>query len=317
MSASNTPDTAPRPALPYRGRFAPSPTGPLHAGSLLSAVCSFLEARRHDGRWQVRIDDIDPPREVAGAADAILRSLDAHGLHADDSIVFQSRRQAAYLGALDRLRDAGVLFPCACSRRELRARATAGPNGPLYPGTCRDGLPPGREARAWRLRVNQAEDLFEDRFQGLVRTRLAETVGDFVVRRADGLLAYNLAAAVDDGSSDISHVIRGHDLLWCTPPQRLIQRALGLRSPEYGHLPVLVDLQGQKLSKQQGAPALDDRSAPANLWLALQRLQQEPPPALCRASLATLWQWAHAHWTPDRLLGQETIRIDHDEAIGD
>lgn len=296
-------DETETPAAPYCGRFAPSPTGPLHAGSLLSAICSYLEARRHTGRWLVRIDDIDPPRQLPGASDAILRSLDAHGLQPDAAVTFQSSRREQHLAALAELQAEGHLFDCGCSRSDLRAHGRPGPNGPLYPGTCRNGLPPGRQPRTLRLRVNQESDSFDDQFQGPIRTCLAETIGDFIVRRTDGLPSYHLAAAVDDGAGDISHVVRGHDLLWCTPPQRLIQRHLGLTSPLYAHLPVLVDTRGYKLSKQQGAAPLDDRQPGENLWLALQRLQQSPPADLRRASVDTLWQWAKTHWQPERLRG--------------
>ncbi|MCK8515944.1 tRNA glutamyl-Q(34) synthetase GluQRS [Methylonatrum kenyense] len=295
------------PAATYCGRFAPSPTGPLHAGSLLSAVCSYLDARRHNGRWLVRIDDIDPPREMPGASDAIRRSLEVHGLQPDAAVSFQSACRDRHLAAIAELRSRGHLFDCGCSRRDLRRHGRPGPNGPLYPGTCRHGLPAGREARTLRLRVDQERDSFDDQLQGPIRTCLAETVGDFIVRRSDGLPAYHLAAAVDDGGGHITHVVRGHDLLWCTPPQRLIQRLLGLSSPVYAHLPVLVDQHGFKLSKQQGAAPLDDRKPAANLWLALQRLRQAPPAALRRASVATLWQWARSHWQPERLRGLERI----------
>lgn len=291
----------------YRGRFAPSPTGPLHEGSLLTAVCSYLEAHRHGGQWQVRIDDIDPPREQAGAADAILRALELHGFRWDGPVRYQSRRCDNYQAALDTLRRDGLVFGCGCTRRELVAVARNGPNGLIYPGTCRNGLPPGRRTRAWRVRCGDAWVHFEDAFQGPVEASLAGSVGDFVIRRADGYFAYHLAAAVDDGSDGITDIIRGHDLLWCTPPQQHLQRLLGLHVPRYGHLPLLVDAAGQKLSKQQGARPLDDTRPGIQLWHALRRLRQAPPRDLLAANVDTLWEWAESYWDPAPLRGMTEV----------
>ncbi|MEX0872604.1 MAG: tRNA glutamyl-Q(34) synthetase GluQRS, partial [Aquisalimonadaceae bacterium] len=193
----------------YRGRFAPSPTGPLHFGSLVTAVGSLLEARRHQGSWTLRIDDIDPPREAPGATDAILRTLERFGFQWDGPVVYQSRRLDLYSEALDRLRRSAYAYGCACTRREIANVAVNGPNGLIYPGTCRQGLPPGRRTRAWRVRCDNTSIRFHDRFQGPMDTLLAETIGDFVVRRADGHFAYHLAAAVDDGSDGITHLVRG------------------------------------------------------------------------------------------------------------
>ena len=298
------PDTA---SGTYRGRFAPSPTGPLHFGSLLTAMASYLEARRNAGEWLLRIDDIDPPREQPGAADAIIRALNRFGFRWDGEIRYQSRSLARYRDALNRLREEGIAYGCTCTRRDIAAVARSGPNGLIYPGTCRHGLPPGRRTRAWRIRCGVARIRFEDRFQGAIDVSLADTVGDFVIRRADGHIAYHLAAAVDDGSDGISHVVRGHDLLWCTPPQHYLQQQLGLRQPRCGHVPVVVASNGQKLSKQNLAPPVDDERPIMELWRVLDALRQQPPPQLQRESLTRLWEWALQNWQPERLQGLTTL----------
>lgn len=286
----------------YRGRFAPSPTGPLHFGSLVAALGSCLEARRHHGDWLVRIDDIDPAREQAGAADAILRTLDRFGFVPDDDVLFQSQRLEAYADALTRLREHDAVFPCGCTRKEVLRLGMPGTNGVLYPGTCRHGLPRGREARTWRARATGRITL-DDGFQGAVHCDLASEIGDFLVRRADGWPAYHLAAAVDDIGSGITHVVRGHDLLLCTPPQLLLMGHLDGPAPQYAHLPLAVNSEGRKLSKQNLAQPLDDASPGPQLHAALCFLQQAPPHALARASVDELWDWALRHWDPSPLHG--------------
>lgn len=286
---------------PYRTRFAPSPTGPLHFGSLVAALGSYVRARQQGGEWHLRIDDLDPPREQPGAVDAIRRSLEAHGLFWDGAVVFQSSRDAAYGAALAQLRSADLAYPCGCTRREIMAVARPGPNGPIYPGTCAGGLPEGRQPRAWRLRCPHSPLRFDDALQGPVRCDPAETVGDFIIRRADGLWAYHLACAVDDGEYGYTEIVRGADLLWCTPPQILLQRALGLPTPGYLHLPVAVNAEGQKLSKQTHAPPLDDTQATGNLHRAARFLGQSPPETLQSASPQTFLDWALAHWEEKRV----------------
>lgn len=301
MSAS---DSSPASHAVYRGRFAPSPTGPLHFGSLLAALASFLEARAHQGHWLVRIEDIDPPREIAGAADAILHALEAFGLHWDESVRYQSQHVEAFEAALAQLRIAGRAHPCCCSRSEIAAATqTSTPPRPpgYYPGTCRQGLPPGRSARALRVDSRGGPVQFTDRLQGLQRHVLEEEIGDFIVRRADGFIAYQLAVVVDDAAQGITEVVRGSDLLDSTPRQLHLQRLLGLPRPTYAHLPVALDATGAKLSKQTGATPLDVHRPVTALWHALHFLHQAPPPALRRASLATLWDWAHAHWSLDQV----------------
>lgn len=284
---------------PYRGRFAPSPTGPLHSGSLLAAVASFLQARHQGGAWHVRIEDLDPPREVPGAADAILRTLDELGLRWDGEVVYQSRRHEAYRAALDALQRIGALYPCACTRKEVADSSLAGIDGPVYPGTCRAGLAPGRSARAWRVRTDDTPIVFTDRWQGRVERRLREHSGDFVARRADGLYAYQLAVVVDDAALGVSEVVRGVDLLESTPRQIYLQRLLDLPTPAYAHLPVAVNGQGEKLSKQTGAAAISARDAVPVLYRTLALLGQEPPAEICEGELAALWHWAITHWRPD------------------
>ncbi len=298
------------PVTRYRGRFAPSPTGPLHFGSLVAATGSYLEARHHHGEWWLRIDDIDPPREQPGAAAQILSALERFGFQWDGPVHYQHQRTAAYLEAIQRLRDLGAAYDCGCTRRDIAAAGREGPNGRIYPGTCRHGLPPGREPRSIRLLTRGLRVDFDDLLQGPVRCDLERELGDFVIRRADGFFAYHLAAAVDDGVHGITHVIRGHDLLWCTPPQIAIQRLLGLTSPSYGHLPIAVNAAGQKLSKQTFAPPLDADKAGDQLWQALMFLGQEPPDDLRRAPLRELWAWAHAHWAISRLRGRQQAVVD-------
>jgi glutamyl-Q tRNA(Asp) synthetase len=248
--------------LRYVGRFAPSPTGPLHAGSLVAALASWLDARAHGGRWLVRIEDVDRPRCVAGADALILEQLARCGLVADAPPVWQSQRGALYEAALARLVDAGAAYACACTRRDIDAalRALGRPrprHGELvYPGTCRTGLN-GRPARAWRLRTDAPPVEWQDRRLGAQRQDVEHAVGDFVLRRADGLWAYQLAVVVDDAEQGITHVVRGADLADNTARQILLQRRLGLPTPAYLHTPLVLGPNGEKLSKQNGATPLD------------------------------------------------------------
>lgn len=287
------------PDPPYCGRFAPSPSGPLHFGSLVAAVGSYLDARCRNGRWLLRIEDIDTPRNVAGAADDILRTLEAFGFAWDGALLYQSSRLSAYAEALARLLGAGLVYPCACSRKEIAdsARRPAIDGGLAYPGTCREGLPPGRSARAWRLRVDDRPLRFTDRLQGEIVQRLASDVGDFVLQRADGLFAYQLAVAVDDAFQGISAIVRGADLLASTPRQIWLQQCLGYPTPSYAHLPVASNAAGEKLSKQTLAPPLNVARAAGQLVQALAFLGQAVPSGLAKASVAEVWDWAFAHWS--------------------
>ncbi len=269
----------------YRGRFAPSPTGPLHAGSLVAALASWLDARAHQGRWLVRIEDVDTPRCVPGADHDILRQLAACGLHPDEPVWWQSQRGDAYAQALQQLVDAGHAYPCACSRKDiadaLRANGTPrARHGELvYPGTCRpcNGGLRGKPARAWRLQVNAPADVrWHDARLGPQTQDVTTEVGDFVLRRADGLWAYQLAVVVDDAAQGITHVVRGEDLADNTARQIVLQRALGLRTPAYRHTPLVRDAQGEKLSKQNGAQPLN-LSDPARALNAAAAVLGLPP----------------------------------------
>ena len=250
----------------YRGRFAPSPTGPLHAGSLVAALASWLDARAHGGVWLVRIEDVDTPRCVPGADQRILQQLAACGLCSDEPVAWQSQRGALYQQALDRLIRRGLAYPCACSRKDIEAALTAQGlvrerhHAAIYPGTCRPsrGGLRGREARAWRFLVPYDGTVhWTDRQLGPQTQDVAAEVGDFVLKRADGLWAYQLAVVVDDADQGITHVVRGADLADNTPRQILLQRALGLPTPAYWHTPLVLGANGEKLSKQNGALALD------------------------------------------------------------
>jgi glutamyl-Q tRNA(Asp) synthetase len=280
----------------YRTRFAPSPTGPLHFGSLVAAVGSFLEARSHGGEWHLRMEDVDAPRCSLAAADDILRALEAFGFAWDGEVIWQSRRRDAYAAALERLKVGEQVFPCACTRKELADSAIAADGATIYPGTCRQGLPPGRLARAWRLRVGNSRVSFEDAIQGRIDSYLEREAGDFIVLRADGLFAYQLAVVVDDAASGISHVVRGADLLASTARQIFLQQCLDLPTPGYAHLPVVLNGAGEKLSKQTLAAALDVSRPGRELCAALEFLGQQPPPQLRDAGVAEIWTWAGAHW---------------------
>lgn len=285
----------------YRGRFAPSPTGPLHFGSLVAALASCLDARAHGGEWLVRMEDLDAPRCVAGADAVILKTLDAFGFEWDGEVMYQGRRVEAYRAAFASLRERGDVFPCACTRRQLEGSARAIDGGQLYDGRCRNGLPAGASPRAWRVRVpDDGEIAFTDAVQGMLVQQLRRDVGDFVVLRADGLFAYQLAVVVDDGEQRISHIVRGADLLDSTPRQIYVQRLLGYATPIYAHVPVAVDADGEKLSKQTLAAPIDAaRPLPALLsaWNFLGQSWQDESPQ----QLSEFWQRAREMWRLDRV----------------
>lgn len=288
------------------GRFAPSPTGPLHFGSLVAALASCCDARAAGGRWLLRIEDVDLPRTRPGADASIQRTLEAYGFRWDGTVVRQSERTTLYRAALGALRDAGAVYPCACSRRALAAAAVGAGGERVYPGTCRAGLvgsPPGA-ALAWRLAIEPgaaARVAFHDRLQGPQVQDLAADVGDFVLQRADGLFAYQLAVVVDDAAQGVTHVVRGADLLASTPRQIYLQRRLGYPTPSYLHVPVAIDARGDKLSKQTRAAPLPDVALPP--LLAAWRFLDQPLDDGSRrpASVAEFWQHALTCWTPSRL----------------
>lgn len=301
----------PAPSAPYRGRFAPSPTGPLHFGSLVAALGSYLDARAQGGEWLLRIEDVDAPRTVPGAEASILNTLEALGFTWDGPVVRQSERLDVYHGALVRLQAEGLVYPCACTRSEIAARTSEASvdGGLLYPGTCRAGLPAGVAARAWRLRVPDREFAFVDRVQGAHRQNLEREVGDFVLLRADGQYAYQLAVVVDDALQGVNAVVRGVDLLDSTPRQMWLQECLGVPTPTYAHLPVAVNAAGEKLSKQTRAPAVDPRQGSRVLAEVMRFLGFDVPAGLRQAPLPEFWVWAQAAWSMANVLKVRAIHL--------
>ncbi len=292
-------------AVAVRGRFAPSPSGPLHFGSLVAALGSFLSARAQGGEWLLRIDNVDPPREVPGASDGILRTLENHYLLWDGPVLYQRQRFEAYEAALARLAADGHSYPCGCTRREISAASP----GHLYPGTCRNGLPPGRQARALRVYCDGQALCFDDRLQGRQCRRPGHEVGDFIVKRADGFYAYHLATALDDAFQRVSEIVRGADLLDATFPQLHLQGLLGLPRPDYLHLPVAVTREGKKLSKQTRAPAIDDGDPGETLSRALAFLGHPPPAELHGAPPVELLDWGIDHWRHENLPARKTLAV--------
>ena len=291
----------------YVGRFAPSPTGPLHFGSLVAAVASYLQSKVREGRWLLRIEDIDPPREQVGATDAILGALDRYGFEWDGDVIFQSKRRQAHEAALQSLLDRNLAYPCCCSRRDLTG-APRGPLGIIYPGTCRDGC--DAPETAIRLRVMDSPSSFADALQGLQSQNLERESGDFVIRRRDGLIAYQLAVVVDDESDGITEVVRGIDLMDSTPRQVWLQQLLGYRTPDYAHIPVITHPNGDKLSKLTGAAGIPIRRRSHALTAALVALHQDPPVSLRHSGLSEVWQWAIENWRLDAMRGQTAMSTD-------
>lgn len=301
-SSSNPADTD-----GYIGRFAPSPTGPLHFGSLVSALASYLDARSRGGQWLVRMEDLDPPREQPGAAEAILASLEKHGLEWDGTVVYQSQRHEAYRATLAELEQAELVYPCNCTRRDLQSM------GGVYNGHCRHRKVDRSKAYALRLKLYdlpasapQLPEItrFDDLIQGHQSQKLRFEAGDQIVKRKDGLFAYQLAVVVDDMAQGISHIIRGSDLLEVSARQQFLFQLLGAKAPIYGHVPVAVNAEGQKLSKQNLAPPLNPSEAGANLWRALAFLNQKPPAELANATPEELLDWGLRHWQTDTFRGQ-------------
>lgn len=297
----------------YIGRFAPSPTGPLHFGSLVAALASCLEARKQVGRWLLRIEDVDAPRTVPGASDTILFQLEALGFQWDGPVEYQSQRLDLYRQALDELIARGAAFPCACTRRELADSSLAADGSRRYPGTCRDGLKTGQSPRAWRLRTRPGLIRWQDAVQGAQSEDVERDVGDFVLLRADGQFAYQLAVVVDDALQGVTHVVRGADLLGSTGRQIFLIGELGLKCPEYAHLPVATNPAGEKLSKQTLAPAVDPASASLALFRALRFLGQTAPAELGNAPASEIWRWALENWklenVPHRLAEVAPVEV--------
>ncbi|MFM2397432.1 MAG: hypothetical protein RLZZ144_682 [Pseudomonadota bacterium] len=309
----------------YRGRFAPSPTGPLHFGSLVAAVGSYLEAKSQHGVWLVRMEDLDTPRCVSGAAADILATLAIFGMVSDEPVLLQSQRAAAYEIALLQLQEIDAVYPCNCSRKAIAEVASLGIEGPIYPGTCRNNnLADSNRASSWRVKTNhlcrhsQADGnpafrngaeiiYFEDRLQGLTQQDIEAEIGDFVVKRADGLFAYQLAVVVDDAFQGITDVVRGCDLLTSTARQIALQNLLNLPTPRYAHLPIAVNAVGEKLSKQTLANPVDTTHPVSTLWQVLSFLQQHPPLSLRQQSLTDVWRWALENWRIENLIGLRSL----------
>ena len=311
-------------ATDYRGRFAPSPSGPLHFGSLVSALASFLHARHRGGNWLVRMENLDPPREQPGADRKILEALEAHGLHWDGCVWYQSERLDAYAQMLADLRRRGLAYPCNCTRKDLRAM------GGVYDGRCRQRRTQPEKPFAWRLKLYDLPEAiaglnetlgFEDLFQGCQQNNLRRDLGDPVIKRKDGLFAYQLAVVADDIAQGITHVIRGSDLLELSVGQLACFYLLGGQPPRFGHVPTAINAAGQKLSKQHGAPALQNHLAGDNLWQALAFLGQNPPLELAGASPGELLEWGRRNWRPDALgvlekLAPSEFRTESDAGAG-
>lgn len=294
--------------MQYIGRFAPSPTGPLHFGSLVAAVASYCDAKYNQGKWLVRMEDVDKPREMAGAADDILRTLAAFGFEWDGEVVFQSQRAALYENALTTLKNKDIIYACTCSRKEIADSAVSvGIEGAIYPKTCL--LKPTltttniqtNDHVAYRALVLDKKISFTDAIQGEITQNLAHDIGDFVIKRANGLFAYQLAVVVDDALQGITHIVRGADLLNSTPRQIYLQQLLDVithdfKKISYAHVPVVVNAQGEKLSKQTLAQAIAPEAAPMLIFEVLQFLGQSPPVEIKNATIAEVWHWAIANW---------------------
>ncbi|MEJ2138776.1 MAG: tRNA glutamyl-Q(34) synthetase GluQRS [Gammaproteobacteria bacterium] len=292
----------------YRGRFAPSPTGPLHFGSLVTAVASYLQARAQSGEWLVRIEDLDPPRESPTAADAILRALDIHGFEFPAPL-YQSSRLEHYEAIINGLLDEGRAYRCACSRRIISSgRARKGPAGLIYPGTCRDvAHPPGQLPLAVRLKTYAETLTFVDAIQGRQSCAIASDIGDFLIRRGDGLIAYQLAVVADDQYQGITEVVRGTDLLCATFMQLWLQKILAYDKPGYAHIPIATDPNGQKLSKQTKALEINSKTPVSNIYQAFVFLDMQPDETLKASSIDDLWAWGTENWRPQAIAGQQKI----------
>jgi glutamyl-Q tRNA(Asp) synthetase len=292
----------------YIGRFAPSPTGPLHFGSLVTAVASFLEAKSNTGQWLLRMEDLDKPREMQGAADHILRALDTFGFSWDGEVVYQSDRTEAYNEILYELQQKKYVYPCTCSRKEIAESVfDTGFEGAIYPKTCLKKNPkPGVHA-AFRIITSNQEISFEDKVQDYFSQNIALEIGDFVVKRVDGFFAYQLAVVIDDDYQGVTHIVRGSDLLDSTPRQIYLQQLLNFPTPMYSHVPIAVNTMGEKLSKQTLAEPISQDLAGQQLFSALCFLGQNPPLEMQNATLGEVWRWGFANWSLAKI--PRTLRI--------
>ena len=281
------------------GRFAPSPTGPLHFGSLVAAVASYCDAKSRGGKWLLRIEDVDQTRKMAGASEEIINTLAHYGFVWDDEIIYQSRRTALYEEALTRLRHKGMAYPCTCSRKEIADSSTMhGIEGAIYPGTCLSHPIKHDAMAAWRLKTTQSLISFQDLVQGTIQHNMAWEIGDFVIKRSDGLYSYQLAVVVDDALQGVTHVVRGADLLNSTTRQIYLQQLLGYSTPVYAHIPLVLNADGQKLSKQTLAESLPKDEVIPTLIEAFSFLPYLPTHTPAFKKLSDLWQWAMDNWQP-------------------
>lgn len=285
----------------YRGRFAPSPTGSLHFGSVIAALGSYLEARTRRGEWLVRIENVDGTREVAGASKNILDTLAALGMEWDREILYQAQRNESYRDALATLMSRQLIYPCACTRKEIADSSVTGIDGLIYTGICRNRPITGNGPRSWRIKTDNRMVTFDDVLQGRIQQQIQSSIGDFVLRRADGIYTYQLAVVVDDAEQGVSHVVRGADLLSSTPRQIYLQQLLDYSTPQYMHLPVAINAAGEKLSKQTRAGAIDTRRPVPWLVRALSFLGQMPPAELAGCNLPSFWDWALKNWKSEKI----------------
>jgi len=287
----------------YKGRFAPSPTGPVHFGTLIAAVGSYLQAKTNHGEWLIRIEDVDVTRKVDGADTDILHTLEAFGFEWHGEIIYQSSQTEYYQQALDQLLSRFLVFPCLCTRKQL-----AETNSSIYPGTCRNRLLPETKQHALRLRTKNKTICFDDAVMGKQSQNLEKQCGEFIIKRRDGLFAYQLAVVVDDALQNISEIVRGTDLLDSTPRQIYLQQLLGYTTPTYYHLPLAVDADGKKISKSDGATKVDVKNREKLICNVLDFLGQQPPADLSNSNINDIWSWAEEHWDICQIPTQENIQ---------
>ncbi|MGZ8194362.1 MAG: tRNA glutamyl-Q(34) synthetase GluQRS [Methylosarcina sp.] len=301
----------------YIGRFAPSPTGPLHLGSLYTALASYLQARSQQGKWLLRIDDLDTPRNAPGSVDSILATLETYGLFWDNEVDYQSRHLPEYEHLLMQLQKDRRAYPCTCTRKSLTAIHSEPAPGDIYPGLCKNRLHPVTAPYSLRIKTDPRRVTFDDRLQGRISHKLAEQHGDFIVKRRDQIIAYQFAVVVDDARQQVNHVVRGFDLLHETPKQIFLQQILGFSTPDYMHVPVIVDQEGRKLSKQTLAAAVGLNQPEILLFQLLGLLKQNPPAELRGAPLSELLDWAIIHWNPAALKNSRAIKPDISSHVSD
>jgi len=291
----------------YRGRFAPSPTGALHFGSLIAAVGSYLEAKSHNGEWLVRIENLDKPREIPAASNEILRTLEILGMEWDHEVIYQDQRKDIYENILTTLNKRGLTYSCACTRKEIADSSISGISGQIYAGTCRNNVQNKDCPSAVRIKTDNNIIEFEDSLHGLICQRLESETGDFILRRSDGIYAYQLAVVADDAKQGITNVVRGADLLDSTPRQIFLQKLLGFPTPAYMHLSVAVNNQGEKLSKQTKAALLDVSNPVKQLIEAISFLGQDPPIELLENNVSSFWKWAIDNWSTEKIHKKRTL----------